>query len=245
MPNISVSVPWTNANLQLSAYPDKDQHIARPFRRKEPEVFQSPVDLLVLSATWFRIRKENLQVEEGVSSLTDASLLSFVKAEDYDLANTVRDHFSKKIMLWALKDVALSKFRKDLQAYINSDGITHTTDVLPLVFRLPEFYFYDLTFGKLKSEFNLEGSRRPGNSVEKLTSVKYLARKLKSTYKHEYWFKNDKKEAFLVVIDHLNCCKPLWDREFNSGSISLVCTKYPAIQDDVPYYKVIKWDLAA
>ena len=211
---------------------------------KQLPLMETTEDLLALSVTWHRIRNNPRITSPDIASLSDQALLGCVKAEDRARAEVIRDYYSKKIMLWALHEVKLSKFRTDLSTFIASTDKTYTEDILPLVFRLPEFYEYDQEFATLKREFNCDQVKwRGGSRQVQLYPVKNTNRKLRSGYKHEYWLKDDHGQAYLILIDHLNCCKSMWDREFKTESITIDGAFFPLTQDGLPYLKVLKWSV--
>lgn len=230
---------WTDKHNAVSMSIDNWSMAAKP--KPHPSVCSE--DLLALSACWYRIRTEHISVGDGIESLLDQQLAERITPADREFAGRIRDHFSKKIMLWALKGNTLTKFRSDMSEFIHSTGNKFEYNTLPLVYRLPEFYLYDLEFGALKDKFNKNPIPRNGFQTVKLTPVQYLQRKLKSGNRHEYWFKNDTGVAYLVLVKHDDSCKPLWDREFKKRSMTLACSLFPMEQDELPYYKVVKWDI--
>lgn len=202
-------------------------------------------DLLVLSAAWYRIRKNFSISSNNITSLTDSELASKIEACDRGAALTIQDHYSKKSMMWALKGVALTKFRTDLVEFVHSDRRSFLTDdTLRLVFRLPEFYEYDIAFAAMKTEFTPIPKKLYASRLNlKLFPVKNLNRKLRSTQKHEYWLKDESGYAYRILIDHHNTLKSIWDREFNKEhlhiNVKMACM---AEQDEVSYFNVSKWE---
>ena len=210
---------------------------------KQYVINEAAEDLLALSHTWYRIRTGNVSAPE-ISSLTDPALFGCVKAEDRIAANVIRDYYSKKVMMWALKEVKLTKFRADLSTFIHSTGKLFTDETLPLVFRLPEFYAYDTEFEEMKKNFTADiVPKHFSNTTMTLYPVKNLNRKLRSGHKHEYWFKNVHGQAVLMLIDHHNCCMSLWNREFRKESMIITGTFSQLTQDDLSYYKVFNWGI--
>lgn len=210
---------------------------------KKPETNISSEDLLVLSAAWYRSRTNN---GPNFSSLTDTELSEYVNEEDRKQADVIRDHFSKKIMMWALKGTTLTNFRTDLSAFIHSSGNIFTNETLPLVFRLPEFYEYDMAFAQMKASFSpvIETGKYAKVPQLKLYPIKNLNRKLKSGYKHEYWLRNQEGHAHLILIDHHNILKSMWDREFKKEHIFVTAPMTCKLeQDDLSYFKLSKWSI--
>jgi hypothetical protein len=111
---------------------------------KRYEVFELKEDVLVLSATWKRLRNEK-KFQGSISKLVDHTLFSEIQPEDREQANSIRDYYSKKVMMLKLKGKRLTNFREDLNSFIHSDGTMVKEGMFPLVYRLPEFYEYDRT----------------------------------------------------------------------------------------------------
>lgn len=205
-------------------------------------------DLLVLSATWYRLRTTSTQVDP-IDTLVDTVLIESVLPEDREFAEKIRDHYSKKCLIWALMSEKLSVFRNDLRTFITSDRRTYSASLLPLVFRLPEFYLYDLMIDALRQEFELKAV--PGSRATTIARtltlfpVKYTRRKLKSGIKHEYWLKDESGSAYQILIEPTNSCKSLWDREFKLSSIDLCdCTVQPKHFDHFGFRHISKWSIS-
>ena len=153
------SNPWT---LSGSAGTISIQDLATSGWETDPyvkkyQVLEIEEDLLALSCAWQRIREIRKTDTSGpynaISKLTDPTLFNSVTEVDYTKAAQVRDYYSKKIMLWKLKGESLSRFREDMNAFIHTDGKIFKEDMMPLAYRLPEFYDYDSDFDMLSNEY--------------------------------------------------------------------------------------------
>lgn len=213
---------------------------------KQYKVNESAEDLLALSVAWFRLRKNRtLTPYPTIESLTDENLFKSLTEEDRLMANTIRDYYSKKIMVMALKDVKLTKFREDMKKFIHSDGKLFINDMLPLVFRLPEFYEYDNEFADMMRDLTpLPVDRtRVVTEAHTLRPLRKFDVKRKFHYKHEYWFKDEHDRAVLIMLEHINSCKSLFEREFKKESTDMRITGYATSQDNFTYFKVNKWEV--
>jgi hypothetical protein len=142
--------------------------------------------------------------------------------------------------------VRLTKFREDLNAYIHSPGKVFTDETLPMVYRLPELYHYDLTFTEMKKQFvNVPVTMKawPEKAVT-LYPVQYTQRKVKKVPYHEYWLKNDTGNAFMILIDHANGLQSLWDREFKLPSVDInIKMSALGIFDELLFTKVTRFEI--
>ena len=210
------------------------------------KVNESVEDLLALSTAWFRYRKaRSLTPLPMIESLLDENLFKFIQEEDRVKANEIRDYYAKKFVVLALKDVKLTKFREDMKKFIHSDGKLFINDMLPLVFRLPEFYEYDTAFADMMRDLTPRPIDRNlvRTEAHTLRPLRKFDVKRKHHFKHEYWFKDEQDRAVLIILEHINSCKSLFEREFKKESIDMRITGFACTQDDLAYFKVNKWEV--
>jgi hypothetical protein len=221
---------------------------------KRYEVIEATEDILALSVTWKRLRdtisKDKLSpkvttVHPPVTTLLDDHLFRKIEESDRVRANEIRDYFSKKIMLWTLKSVKLSAYRQDLNKFIHGDGKKVTEELLPLIYRLPEFYEYDIQFDQFKREVNLEilnfGKIDSVKKITTLTPIKSFYKTNKRVKHFEYWLKDSNDNAHLITIEPKNPLKHIWDKIFTNGQIRIEGTYYPKKYDELQYYQLLNW----
>jgi len=193
---------------------------------KKYEVYEISQDLLALSVCWARYRK--VKDEHGlrpvITKLLDSDLFRLVSEDEIAQANTIRDYYSKKIMVWKLKNIKLTPFREDMNTFIHGDGKMFKENMLPLVYRLPEFYEYDIEFEKMSFEYNKEVKRQESSHVTErkyLTFIKSLSVNTKRLKKTEYWFSDNHNNLVQMNIETHNPLYSLLDKVIKSGSIEL------------------------
>jgi hypothetical protein len=194
---------------------------------KKYEVYEISQDLLALSTCWARYRKTRHSplAQPTITKLLDSELFRLVTEEDVAQANIIRDYYSKKIMVWKLKNIHLTNYREDLNSFIHSDGKMFKESMLPLVYRLPEFYDYDVEFEKMSFEYNKEVKRQESMYVDErkhLTFVKSLSVNTRRLKKIEYWFSDSNNNLVQMNIDSHNPLSSLLEKVITSGSIDLV-----------------------
>jgi len=184
----------------LSGY-NNDFEFAFNDNVKKYEIFEVSQDLLVLSTCWYRLRKE--KKASNISKLTDNTLFINIIDEDRIFAGTIRDYYSKKILVWKLKNNRLTSFRQDLSEFINTDGKKFKETMMPLAYRLPEFYEYDIEFEKIVFEHNREIKYDDtiGRSTKNLSFVKILNVNSKRFKRSEFWFRDDFNNLVNISID--------------------------------------------
>jgi hypothetical protein len=194
---------------------------------KKYEVYEISQDLLALSVCWARYRKLKNQsiLQPTITKLLDSELFRLVNQEDIEQANTIRDYYSKKIMVWKLKNISLTRYREDLNSFIHSDGKTFKETMLPLAYRLPEFYEYDVEFEKMSFEYNKEVKLQPVVNypavTKHLTYIKSLPVNTRRLKKIEYWFSDNHNNLVQMNVDTHNPLSSLLDKVISTGSIDL------------------------
>ena len=218
---------------------------------KKYEVYELSEDVLALSVTWQRLRSTVRPYTGGVvepspTTLTDAILFKEVTQEDRERANIIRDFYSKKLMVLTLKEHKFSSYRKDLSTFIHGNSKVVKEQMLPIVYRLPEFYDYDIVvedmFRDLDTDF--KDTDQPIRKILKLGSITKLTVNGKSKKFVEYWMKDSSNRPYKLEIEISNQLMHLWDYFFDQGKVSLEIVAKHMNRDGAAYYKLIKWKLA-
>lgn len=218
---------------------DKNEHV------KRYEVIEISEDVLALSVAWKRLRDDRENNTVYINSLLSNSLFGKVTNEDRLRATEIRDYFSKKIMLWTLKDIKLSQYRQDLSELIHGDSKKIVDKMLPIAFRLPEFYEYDVEFDSFKQDVKLDISKLSHPSeqqrVTTLKPAKCFYKSNKRVKQFEYWLKDSNENAYMIVIEPKNPLKHIWDKMFTNDQLRIKATCYPKKNDDLQYYQMMNW----
>lgn len=256
--NVAPISPWTVKDT-MGGYSSSGIFGNNP-RVKKYEIIETHEDLLAMSCAWYRIRqeiksKDNKKIYPTITSLLSNELFDIVTTEDKEKASVIRDYYSKKLMMLTLMEIRLTSFRSDLNEYIQSNGKKFVEKMVPMVYRLPEFYEYDMAFEKIKDKIKPEfdqDSKRFLNSHQKalgivlhpITSLKRENRKIKGT---EYWMKSeDEKYAFCIPILDQNPLKAIWEQIFfTKNKISFNTDLAPHIRDGLHYYNLKNYHLSS
>jgi hypothetical protein len=210
------------------------------------EMIESNEDIIALSVAWKRLRDNRETVPVYVNTLLSPELYNAESPADRERANQIRDYFSKKIMLWTLKEIRLSHYRQDLNELIKGDGKKITDMMLPIAFRLPEFYEYDVEFDKFKQDVTLELKHFDAGTHQKSTALKPINcfyRSNKRVKQFEYWFKDGYGNANMIAIEPKNPLKHIWDNMFTNEHLRIEGTYYPKKYDELQYYQLLNWSL--
>lgn len=189
---------------------------------KTYQITEIQEDVLALSCAWYRIRKNKVKV--SISHLLDNDLFLSVQPEDRELAATIRNYYKQKLVYWTLKEIRLTPFRQDLHNFVETDGKKFIEKILPLVFRLPEFYHYDIQFDELRQSFEIYNPNL-GDAVsftKPMVPAKRLTKNNKYLRVTEYWLRDVNNFPVLIVIPAKNVLQHLWDREFNKPEVPIM-----------------------
>jgi len=221
MNTISITGSGSSTGIDWSSFgQEKNNNVSKY------EVYEISKDLLALSICWSRLRKEREQaynlLSPTITKLLDGELFQLTTHEDIEKANIIRDYYSKKIMVWKLKNINLSAFRQDLNSFIHSNGQTFKESMLPLAYRLPEFYEYDVEFEKMTFDYNKEiKSHDPyaASETKQLKFVKKLSVNKRHSKSKEYWFSDTHNNLVNLNLDSNNPLLSLLDNVVTKGNL--------------------------
>jgi hypothetical protein len=203
-------------------------------------------DLLALSVAWKR------SMDSGKPSpyctLLSDHLFDKVTVADRAEARTIREYYGKKVLMWTLKGVKLSKWRQDMSAFVNSDGRKFAEDVLGLVYKLPYFYQYDCQLDEFRQSlpiYSLNPLQIDSVGTKKLTPVIRINKDNKRVgHVVEYWFKDQSEVAVRITIERKNPLGHIWSRLFDEKQpLNIKAAFKVRKQDELDYYIAHKWEL--
>lgn len=217
---------------------------------KKYEVLESSEDILALSVTWKRFNKTNPSVMASVSNLLSKELFNHITDEDRELAHEIRDYYSKKIMLWKLKNNRFSKFRDDLNTYIHSPTpLMVKSDLLGMIYYLPYFHEYDTGVDEVRVTVRTKSEKilQMGSSLPRtLQPLSKVVSKRKSATTNHYWFKDVETEcAVQLVFEVSNPLEHIWAKLFSKNEVMKITGLYhKKSRDDFEYFAIKNWKLA-
>lgn len=176
-----------------------------------PRKVNTAHDLLVLGCVLYRITNEDGKYR-AFSITNDHKFLSgLVTKTDIVQANTIRDYYKGKLITFTIQKGTLSKFKKDLHTFLNTEyhvnGAYSTPEIFaPMCYKLPHFYNYDTTQTSLfeNNNYKLKGDIKV-QCTKELTFLKKLnTATKKSAGKLEYWFKEANGNRVVLIVDTKN-----------------------------------------
>jgi hypothetical protein len=202
--------------------------------------------LLALSCAWYRLRNNPVDIKginpRSISKLLDTDLFPLVEEGDRELAASIRDYYSKKIMMTKLKNEHMSEYKSDLNNFIHGDGKKFEEKMFGLAYRLPQFYFYDIKLDSIFSGCNrITQKDIRGREIKTLTFIDKTVVDRKHMKRVEYWFSDEDdcvvglyliKENPLVGVFENLIQKPL----------KLEGIYFRKSRGDIGYYQVEKYN---
>lgn len=220
------------------------------------EIYEFKEDALALGCAWYRIRniRKNIDVPKLINltiyKLTDRDLTHALNNDDRTLANTIRDYYSKKIMMWKLKGIKLTNFREDLNKFIHGDQHKIKETFFPIIFRLPEFYEYDINIDKMREQLidipdTEELEKYKGKqSCLSLTPLVSLVKNNKRIKVVEYWFKTEEDIPVMLSIEPKNPLEHIWNKIFDSKKVLQISGHiFVKSMTDFEYLSINNWKL--
>ena len=218
-----------------------------PNHIKKYEILETNADSLALSVAHKRIISDkNYRGQVSIRNILDSGVFSEITDADRETANKIRTYYSHQLVVWALKEIKITKFRECLGYYINGDGSKFKEDYIPIIAKLPYFYEYDIQLDEIKR--SIETDIDIDNSVQltkhELIPIKSLIRKNKRIKCIEYWLKDVNNYAYKIQIEINNPLQHLWDNIFKEG-LKITGIGVPKRRDDFKYYQLLNWSSAS
>ena len=108
---------------------------------KEDVVKEFPEDVLTISCCIQRLAHNHPASARFSRSLNSPSIVQEITDLDRKKAGNIRKYYNEKLIMLTLQGRELTKFRKDLQKFLNSDATKVLESLCGIVYKLP--YFYD------------------------------------------------------------------------------------------------------
>jgi hypothetical protein len=254
MGNVQPLTSLTLGNLSLGGGHPAWDIFSNTENVKKYEVFETTEDILALSVTWHRLRplishgiNNIINPTDRPTKLTDSILFKELIQEDRDKANVIRDYYSKKLMVITLREQRISKFRKDLSTFIHGDSKVVKEELMPIIYRLPEFYEYDISFDEmvreLNTRFEFPEHTQAWSGTKTLKPIKKFIVKLRINKFSEYWLKDDDNKLCKIEIPLDNKLNHLWEHFFEQDSVPLEGLYKHMERDGISYFHLKNWEI--
>lgn len=212
--------------------------------QKINKTHHTKIDVLVLSCAWHRARNSlSDSANLNVVSLQSPELTTIVKECDIECAAAIRQFYERKLIVTKLRGVELTKFRLDLEHFIQTDGLQYTENQSGMIYRLPEFYEYDTVIETIRLGLcdNSAPQYRRNSDIKKLSPITKLKQNRKYSSQCHYWFLDaDQAPVMFATASHNNMLS-IFDTLFSTrSSITLGADWYPRNVDGFEHYRAAK-----
>jgi len=203
----------------------------------------SRYDILAISCCKIRVDKLPNALLYGLAN----SLYYSAKLEpcDIELSTAIRSYYGQKLIVSALLGEESTPFRQALATFLNSDGTETKEDMLGIVYKLPEFYEYDLaTDALIAGAATLTEDTKPVNIEKTLHPVTRLVRRNKGTHKLDYWFKDESNQLCLLKVQGKNPLDSILKKMFEANPTMRFTARYlPKLKGKLTFFEMTNWDL--
>ena len=229
---------------------------AEPEVTRETDIaFQSSEDIITLSCALYRLTR---MIDPKVTSIfeyyslddQDGKLAKHITEEDRILAESVRSHFSNKIVLSRLRGANLTRFRIDLGKLLVSNFVkdgkyVYPTTYMGMAYKLPYFYNYDMELMEVfhGDYFSIKGPKTPFTANKLVTFMKKVDSHRKSSNtpsSYEYWFSDELNDRIVLTVEKRNPLIDLLDKIIESP-ITIHATFGQVSKDTLNFYKASNW----
>lgn len=162
-------------------------------------------------------------------------------------AKEIREFYKNKYMMYSIKGVLNTSFRRELLTLLSEDKHTYITTELRQLMSLPRMYMEDKTLEDIKQKCNTDNFTvtqvpRPHNTRSQLTLLSLHTKKTRRIGKSKdnkdyfcYWFEDEDNRANLIEMDMDNPFRNIW-RNLIQNTITVVGTRTEHSRDQLNFY---------
>jgi len=210
----------------------------------EERIINFNEDPLVLACTLKAYQEEG----KGYLSLDDHLLPGLITDQDRDLAEKIREHFTKKFFWRALSDTrSLSDYRRRLINLLENRIKSCKDQDCGIYYKLPYFYEEDVIYEEFKKTLKTKiidslGSSRHNKMSKRLTFLKTTLCSQRKRKIIRYWFKDNNDFLYSIELTNDNPLLPIFNDYLKEQSSVLFETRITEDRiDDLYFYKMFQY----
>lgn len=212
--------------------------------KKPDEIKEYPDDILAISCCIQRLAYNQPAHTRFSRSLNNPDIEKLVTDLDRKKAENIRKYYNEKLVMLTLQGRDLTKFRKDLQKFLNSDSTKVLESLCGIVYKLPYFYDYDKSIDSIFKSIYYKNTRPNDMSLQVRRELKFI-KKIENQRKHssnyEYWFEDNQLNKVMFSIATNNPLLELLDRHINDDRLSVAAKYYMRKKDLNEYFVMENW----
>jgi len=208
-------------------------------------------DPLLISCTLYRLVKENPDSNTyrclGLTEHQD-KIISKITQQDRVFSEIVRSYYKSKLLVAKLRGQRFSKFKNDLESYLNTVSDKTSNKFLGLIYKLPYFYEYDIKLaeifeGEYKSIEKDYLTKDHARSTVELSFIEKADNGQKKSRNYEYWFKDEFGNRVRLLLEKNNPIIPLWEITIKSSPITIDSRFAVKQRDNLEFYAANGWHI--
>lgn len=214
--------------------------LLRPLEEKIQVSHVCDADLLACAVAGYRLRQFGTPPRGEFTTLAPE-----LTAVDHEIAALIRGYYSKKLVAASLKHGHLSGFRSELAQFLTTGGRHYTNELLRLLYKLPEFYYYDTAFeGLANITAQTDFTQVETPSITVVPGLKLL-RSTRGGKSFKYWCTVEGSgNLACITIDSINPLLPIWDTiYFRKEPLQLTAKCVENQVDGYHYHDIEAWRL--
>lgn len=211
------------------------------------EVVTLSEDILVISCTLYRLIKEQPSMYRPISLQNEQMINPNITTQDKILAEEIRSDFRKKLSYFALTVGKLSKFKADLNSFLESNFLQNdgkyrvSSKYFAMAYKLPYFYEYNMAQQAL---FDFTNNTVKDDVLDKELTLTYITTLNPNTNKMkdklEYWFTDENNIRVVLELNKYDKLRPLFDN-FIKTPIQISGKFYKRTNYANQYYVAHRW----
>lgn len=162
-------------------------------------------------------------------------------------AKEIREFYKNKYMMYSLKGVLNTSFRRDLLTLLSEDKDHFIADEIAQLMSLPRMYHEDKTLGAISEQCNTQPFAefkipRPTDTRSQLSLLGVHTKKSRRISKSKdnaeyfcYWFEDENNRANLIEMDMDNPFCNIW-RNLIQNTLSIRGTRTEHSRDQLNFY---------
>lgn len=214
---------------------------------KTPKWIKTPADPLAINCA-LRRGSTHYYSAESYGMIAASQVLE----EDVELASSIRDYYSKKLMVQTLAGYKLSGYRSDLKEFLSDPQCGFNPNHFGIISTLYDFYCYDISLDRIYSEhINRDINTYTPRAGEeyRLKPVGLLKRKTRTAKLNMYWFKSADTGVAVILPVRTDvgsaALVDIWDRLYHSaGELGITGDWRFETMHGKSYLAARKWRLA-
>jgi hypothetical protein len=209
-------------------------------------------DPLLISCTLYRLVSENPESNTyrclGLTEHQD-KIIAKITDQDRIFAEIVRSYYKSKLLVAKLRGQNFSKFKNDLESYLNTVSDKISNKYVGLIYKLPYFYEYDMKLSEIfEGEYkSIDKDYLTKDHVRSTVELSFIGKAdngQKKSRNYEYWFKDQFDNRVRLLLEKTNPIISLWEHTLKAGNISIDSRFVVKQRDNLEFYAANGWHVS-